>query len=138
MAIDADTAREFLRRNHRAVLATTRRDGRPQLSPVTAGIDPEGRVVISTREAAMKVKHLRRDPHAALTAFTDNFFGDWVYVEGPVEIVAMPDAMDVLVDYYRRVSGEHPDWDEYRQAMIDQRRVALRIEVTRAGPNVSG
>lgn len=138
MAIDADAARAFLRVNHRAVLATTRKDGRPQLSPVTAAVDEQGRVVVSTREPAMKVKHLRRDPYATLTAFTDNFFGDWVQVEGPTEIVSMPDAMDVLVDYYRRVSGEHPDWDEYREAMIAQRRVALRIEITRAGPNVSG
>jgi PPOX class probable F420-dependent enzyme len=138
MAVDADAARTFLRTNHRAVLATMRNDGRPQLSPVTAAVDDEGRVVISTRETAIKVKHLRRDPYATLTAFTDNFFGDWVQVEGPVEIVSLPEAMDVLVDYYRSVSGEHPDWDEYRQAMTDQRRVALRIEITRAGPNASG
>jgi len=138
MAIDPAAAREFLRANHNAVLATTRSDGRPQLSPVTAGIDEQGRVVISTRETAMKVKHLRRDPHATLVAFTDRFYGDWVQVEGTVEIVSLPEAMDLLVDYYRRISGEHPDWDDYRRAMAEQQRVLVRFDIERAGPNVSG
>jgi PPOX class probable F420-dependent enzyme len=138
MAVDAASAREFLRSNHNAVLATTRGDGRPQLSPVTVAVDGEGRVVISTRETAMKVRHLRRDPHATLVAFTNRFYGDWVQVEGTAEVVSLPDAMDALVDYYRSVSGEHPDWDEYRQAMRDQRRVVVRFAIERAGPNVSG
>jgi PPOX class probable F420-dependent enzyme len=138
MAIDAATAREFLRTNHNAVLATTRKNGRPQLSPVTAGIDEQGRVVISTRETAMKVKHLRRDPSAVLVAFTDRFYGDWAQVEGTVEIVGLPDAMELLVDYYRRLSGEHPDWDDYRAAMVRDQRVIVRFAIERAGPNVSG
>lgn len=138
MGVDIPAAQEFLRTNHRAVLATTRADGRAQLSPVTAAVDDAGRVIISTRETAIKVKHLRRDPHAALAVLNDGFFGDWVQVEGTAEIVALPDAMDLLVDYYRRVSGEHPDWAEYRQAMTDQRRVLVRFAIERAGPNVSG
>lgn len=138
MAIDAAAAREFLRANHNAVLATTRSDGRPQLSPVTVGVDEQGRVIISTRETAVKVKHLRRDPHAVLVAFTERFYGDWVQVEGHAEIVDLPEAMDLLVDYYRRISGEHPDWDDYRRAMTEQQRVIVRFEIERAGPNVSG
>lgn len=136
--MDIDAAREFLRQNHRAVLATTRADGRPQMSPVTVAVDAEGRVIISTRETAMKVANLRRDPHASLVAFTDRFFGDWVQVEGSAQIVSLPDALEPLVDYYRRSAGEHPDWDDYRSAMIEQRRVLLRIGIDRAGPNVSG
>jgi PPOX class probable F420-dependent enzyme len=138
MAIDATAAREFLRANHNAVLATTRSDGRPQLSPVTAGVDEQGRVIISTRETAVKVKHLRRDPQAVLVAFTERFYGDWVQVEGRAQIVELPEAMDLLVDYYRRISGEHPDWDDYRRAMTEQQRVIVRFEIERAGPNVSG
>ena len=107
-------------------------------SPVTASVDPEGRVTISTRETAMKVRHLRRDPHASLCAFTDGFFGDWVQVEGTAEIVALPEAMDVLVDYYRSVAGEHPDWDDYRAAMVREQRCILRVTPESAGPNVSG
>lgn len=128
----------FLREHHRAVLATTRADGATQMSPVTAAVDADGLVVVSTRETARKVAHLRRRPRAALMAFTDAFYGPWVQVEGPVEIVALPEAMDGLVDYYRRVSGEHPDWDDYRAAMVRDRRVLLRLTVERAGPTIAG
>ena len=136
--MDADDAREFLRSHHRVVLATVRKDGRPAMSPMAAAVDEQGRVVISTRETAMKVGHIRRDPHVSLCGFTDRFFGDWVQVEGTAEIVTLPAAMDLLIDYYRAVAGEHPDWDEYRAAMQREQRVVLRIEIERAGPNVQG
>lgn len=131
-------AQDYLRRNHRAVLATVRRDGRPQLSPVTAAVDETGRVMISTREPAVKVRNVRRDPRVSLVAFPDGFFGDWVQVEGTAEIVELPQAMELLVAYYRSVSGEHPDWDDYRAAMQRDRRVILRFAIDRAGPDVSG
>jgi PPOX class probable F420-dependent enzyme len=136
--MDADEARTFLQRNHRAVLATTRRDGHPQLSPVTVAIDGEGRVLISTREPAIKVRNLRRDPYASLAVLNDGFYGDWVQVEGPAEIIEQPEALDLLDDYYRRAAGEHPDWAEYREAMIRDERVIVRITIERAGPNDSG
>lgn len=136
--MDTGEAADFLRAHHRAVLATSRSDGRPQLSPVTCTVDDEGRVMISTRETAVKTRNLRRSPHASLCVFTDNFFGEWVQVEGDAEIIPLPEAMDLLVDYYRRVSGEHPDWDDYRAAMVRDRRVIVRITITRAGPDVSG
>ena len=133
-----DEAREFIATHHRAVLATQRRDGRPQLSPVTCGVDAGGRVVISTRETAIKTKNLRRDPRASLCVFSDGFFGRWVQVEGSAEVVSRPEAMEPLVDYYRQVSGEHPDWDDYRAAMIRERRIIVRVRIERAGPDVSG
>jgi PPOX class probable F420-dependent enzyme len=136
--MDTPTALDFIRRHHRAVLATTRADGGPQLSLVAAGADADGRVVISTRETAMKTANLRRRPRAALVVFTDSFFGEWVQVEGPVEVVSLPEAMEGLVDYYRQVGGEHSDWDEYRAAMQSERRVLVRMTVERAGPNRSG
>jgi PPOX class probable F420-dependent enzyme len=129
---------DFIRRNHRGVLATTRADGTTQMSPVTPGVDDQDCVVVSTRETAYKVRHLRALPYAALCAFPDRFFGDWVQVEGPVEIVSLPDAMEPLVEYYRRISGEHPDWADYRAAMERDRRVLLRMTVERAGPTVHG
>ena len=132
------TALDFIRKNHRAVLATTRADGTTQMSPVTVGVDDRDCVVVSTRETAYKVRHLRALPYAALCAFPDRFFGDWVQVEGPVEIVSLPDAMGPLVEYYRRISGEHPDWADYRAAMERDRRVLLRMTVERAGPTVHG
>jgi PPOX class probable F420-dependent enzyme len=136
--MDTGKAAEFLRAHHRAVLATSRSDGHPQMSPVTCAVDDAGRVLISTRETAMKTKNLRRRPQAALCVLNDNFFGEWVQVEGDVELISLPDAMDLLVDYYRRVSGEHPDWDDYRAAMVRDKRVIVRITITRAGPDVSG
>jgi PPOX class probable F420-dependent enzyme len=136
--MELGTAREFLRAHHRAVLATSRADGRPQLSPVTAAVDDEGRVLISTREAAIKTRNLRRDPRASLCVLNDGFFGEWIQVEGSAEIISLPDAMEILVSYYRAVAGEHPDWDEYRAAMEREHRVIVRITMTRAGPDVSG
>jgi PPOX class probable F420-dependent enzyme len=136
--VDTGRAAQFLRAHHRAVLATSRSDGRPQLSPVTCAVDDEGRVLISTRETAVKTKNLRRRPQASLCVFTDGFFGEWVQAEGDAEIISLPDAMDLLVDYYRRISGEHPDWDDYRAAMVRDQRVIVRIRMTRAGPDVSG
>jgi PPOX class probable F420-dependent enzyme len=136
--MEADKAREFIAAHHRAVLATQRGDGRPQLSPVTCGVDDDGRVLISTRETAVKAKNLRRHPYASLCVFSDEFFGPWVQVEGSAEVVPLPEAMDLLVEYYRRTAGEHPDWDDYRAAMVRERRVIVRITIERAGPDVSG
>ncbi|MCW2605249.1 MAG: hypothetical protein JWN61_3384 [Pseudonocardiales bacterium] len=136
--MDRDEAMQFLAVNHAGVLSTSRADGKPQLSPVTPGVDADGRVVISTRETAMKVRNLRRDPFASLCVFTDAFYGAWLQAEGTVQIIELPAAMEILVDLYRQVRGEHPDWDQFRQAMVDQRRVALRFAVDRIGPTVSG
>lgn len=103
-----------------------------------AAVDNDGRVLISTRETAVKTRNLRRDPRASLCVISDGFFGDWVQADGTVEIVSLPGAMDLLVGYYRLVAGEHPDWDDYRAAMERDRRVILRMTITRAGPDVSG
>ena len=117
------------RANHH-VIATTRADG-TQMSPITVGVDDATSRVVSTRETAYKVAHLRALPYAAICAFTDGFFGEWVQVEGPVDIVSLPDAMGPLVDYYRAIRGEHPDWDDYRAAMERDWRAILRMTVER-------
>ncbi len=136
--MDHDRAREFVRANHRGVLMTRRVDGSPQLSPITAGVDDAGRIVISSRETAYKVRNLRRDPAASVCAFGDGFFGEWIQADGTADIVALPEAMELLVDYYRAISGEHPDWDDYRAVMERERRVLIRITIDRAGPDRSG
>jgi PPOX class probable F420-dependent enzyme len=115
-----------------------RRDGRPQLSPVVAAVDDSGRVLISTRETAVKAKNLARDPRASLCVLNEAFFGEWVQAEGTAELIRLPEAMPILVDYYRRISGEHPDWDDYRSAMERERRLVVRITLDRAGPDVGG
>jgi PPOX class probable F420-dependent enzyme len=135
--MDLDKALSFLRDNHNAVLLTRHRDGRPQMSPVTVGVQGD-HLVISSRETAVKVRNARRDPHVSLCAFTGAFYGEWIQVDGTADVISLPEAMDDLVTYYRDISGEHPDWDDYRAAMIRDRRVILRITPMRAGPDVHG
>lgn len=136
--MDHDTARDFVRTNHRGVLIARKADGSPQTSPVTAAVGDDGRLIISSRETAYKVKNLLRDPAVVYTGFTDAFYGDWIQVDGTAEIVHLPEAMDLLVDYYRKAAGEHEDWDEYKRAMVDQKRVVIAVTITKAGPDVSG
>ncbi|MGH8985164.1 MAG: PPOX class F420-dependent oxidoreductase [Acidimicrobiia bacterium] len=136
--MELDEAREFIRGHDHAVMVTRRRDGSPQLSPVACGVDEEGVVVVSTRETAMKTKNLRRDPSVSLCVVSDGFYGQWVQIDGRATVVSLPEAMDGLVRYYRSISGEHPDWDDYRNAMMRERRVLVRIALDRAGPDRSG
>jgi PPOX class probable F420-dependent enzyme len=136
--VTTDEAREFVASNHRAVLVTRRASGGLQTSPVLVVNDPEGHVVVSSRETAYKTRNLRRDPAATVTVLNDGFFGDWIRIDGTAEIVSLPDAMEGLIDYFRRISGEHPDWDEYRQAMKEEQRVLIRISIDVVGPTQWG
>ena len=136
--MDTSSALEFLRANHRSVLIARKTDGNPQPSPVNHGVDSSGRVVISSREPAYKVRNIRRDPRVSLCAFTDNFYGDWVSIEGTAEIISLPEAMEPLVELYRQIQGEHPDWEDYRAAMIRDRRVIIAITPVSAGPDRAG
>ncbi len=136
--MEIDEAIEYVRHHHHAVLATIKQDGSPQLSPVTAGVDDDGHVIISTRQTAYKVRHVRRNPRVWLCVFPDGFYGRWVQLEGTADIVELPEAMDGLIRYYRDISGEHPDWDDYRAAMERDQRLLLRVAVVKAGPDVSG
>jgi PPOX class probable F420-dependent enzyme len=133
--VDLDEARRFLREHHRGVLATRRSDGGVQQSPVLVNVDAEGRAIISSRETAYKVRNLRRDPWAQLCAFTNRFFGGWLFVEGRAHVLSLPQAMEPLIDYYKRFPDENPDWDDYRARMERERRVLIRIELERAGPD---
>jgi PPOX class probable F420-dependent enzyme len=135
--MDLDEARDFIRSHHRAVLATRRRDGIQQ-SPVLAAVDDDGHIVFSSRETAYKTRNLRRDPWAQVCVFTDRFFGPWLVAEGDVEVLSLPEAMEPLVGYYRGVAGEHPDWEEYRESMRQERRVLLRMRLRTAGPDRQG
>jgi PPOX class probable F420-dependent enzyme len=136
--MDLDTARDFLKQNHRAILVTFKGDGSLQTSPVGAVVDGDGYAVISSRETAYKTRNLRRDPRATLCVMNDGFYGRWIQVEGRAEIMSLPEAMEPLVDYYRRAAGEHPDWDDYRAAMHKEQRCLIRIQIERAGPDRAG
>jgi PPOX class probable F420-dependent enzyme len=136
--MDIDKAKDFVRQHSNTVLATFRLNGRPQLSPVSTAIDGAGFAVISSRETAVKTKNIRRDPRVSLCVLNEAFYGEWVVLDGTAEVVSLPEAMEPLVDYYRRLSGEHPDWDDYRAAMVRDQRVVLKVTIERAGPDVAG
>jgi PPOX class probable F420-dependent enzyme len=129
---------EFLRPRHQAILMTTRRDGRPQASPNTCGVDAEGRIVISTYPERAKAANIRRDPRVSVCVLSDDFGGAWVQVDGTAEVIDLPDSVEPLVEYFRVISGEHPDWDEYRQAMRDQGKSLIRVTIERWGPIATG
>jgi len=119
-------------------MATRRRDGGPQLSPIVVGSDAQGNLVVSSRETAVKVRNLMRDPKYDLAVFTNNFFGPWISIRGEAKVIHLPEALPGLEQYYRSVSGEHPDWDEYRSAMAKERRVLVILSIADVGPKVSG
>jgi PPOX class probable F420-dependent enzyme len=137
-AVDRDALLEFLRPRHRALLVTARADGRPQLSPVTCGVDTAGRVVVSTYPQRAKTRNARRDPRVSLCVLSDDWDGPWVQVDGRAEVLDLPGALEPLVEYFRCISGEHPDWAEYRQAMLRQGKALIRVEVDRWGPVATG
>ena len=128
---------DYVRDNSRAVLATRRRDGSPQMSPVTLAV-VDNEIIMSTRETAIKTWNLRRDPVYWLCVFPDKWLGRWVQLQCRAEIVSLPDAMDLLIDYYRTLSGEHPDWDDYRRAMTEDQRCMVKFEIEAAGPDIQG
>jgi PPOX class probable F420-dependent enzyme len=136
--VERDDLLTFLRPRHHHVLITTRQDGRPQVSPVSGGIDDEGRIVIATYPQRAKVVNLRRDPSATVLILSDDWNDAWVQVDGTAEVIDLPDAVEPLVDYFRAISGEHPDWDEYRQAMVDQGKCLVRITIDSWGPIATG
>ena len=129
---------DFLRSRYDGVLVTTRRDGSPQLSPVTYGVDAEGRVVVSTYPERAKAVNLRRNPAASLMSLGPAFNDPWVQVDGTAEVIDLPDSVEPLVEYFRAISGEHPDWEEYRAAMVAQGKSLLRLTITRWGPIATG
>ena len=137
--VDISTAQHFLTRHHWGVLATRRKDGGLQMSPITVGLDDGGRAIISSRETAYKVNNLRRNPGAAVCTFTLNFHGGgWVQVNGSAEIVSLPEALDALVYLQRQVYSEHKSWPEFRERMVRERRVVIRIAIESVGPKARG
>ena len=132
--MDIADALAVVREQHHAVLATTRGDGTPQMSPVAVAVDQTDHLLVSSRITAYKTRNPQRDPRAWLCVLPDNFFGRWIQIEGTAQIVSLPEAMAGLVEYYRGISGEHPNWDEYRRAMQDQQRVLVRVSIDTAGP----
>ncbi|HLL69658.1 MAG TPA: PPOX class F420-dependent oxidoreductase [Micromonosporaceae bacterium] len=129
---------EFVRGRHHAILMTTRSDGRPQASPVACGVDGAGRVVISTYPDRAKVANIRRNPQVSVCVLSDDWNGAWVQVDGTAEVLDLPEALEPLVEYFRSISGEHPDWDEYREAMRRQGKSLIRVTIERWGPTATG
>jgi PPOX class probable F420-dependent enzyme len=136
--VDLDALLEFVRPRHRMLLITRRSDGSPQASPVTGGVDDSGRIVVSTYPERAKTRNARERPDVSVVVLSDEWNGAWVQVDGTCEVLDVPEALDAFVEYYRNISGEHPDWAEYRQAMLDQGKSVLRITPTRWSPVATG
>jgi PPOX class probable F420-dependent enzyme len=129
---------EFIRPRHNVVLVTTRADGRPQLSPVTGGVDTDGRIVVSSYPQRAKSRNARREPRVSVLVLSDSFGDAWVQVDGRAEVIELPDAVEPLVEYFRCISGEHSDWDEYRAAMVRQGKCLIRVTIESWGPIATG
>jgi PPOX class probable F420-dependent enzyme len=136
--VDTEALLEFIRPRHHMLVITTRQDGRPQASPVSGGVDADGRIVISSYPERAKSANVRRDARTSVLVLSDDFGGPWVQVDGTGEVIELPDAVEPLVDYYRSISGEHPDWDEYREAMRQQGKCLIRITPERWSPVATG
>jgi PPOX class probable F420-dependent enzyme len=137
--MELDRAKEFLKNNHHGVLATRRKNGAIQMSPVTCGLDAAGCAVISSRETAYKVNNLRRDPRAALCAFSKSFHGGgWAQINGSAKIISLPQALDSLVYLQRQAYGEHKSWPEFHERMAREKRVIIQINIESFGPTVRG
>ncbi|GAA1188656.1 TIGR03618 family F420-dependent PPOX class oxidoreductase [Streptomyces hebeiensis] len=136
--VDLDGLLEFVRPRHRAILLTTRSDGRPQGSPLSCGVDDSGRIVISTYPERAKTRNAKRDERVSVIVLSDDWNGPWVQIDGTAEVIDSPESVEPLVEYYRNIAGEHPDWDEYRQAMVRQGKSIIRVTPTRWGPLATG
>jgi PPOX class probable F420-dependent enzyme len=136
--VSRDELLGFIRPRHHAIVITTRADGRPQASPVTCGVDADGRIVVATYPERAKARNARRDPRVSVVVLSDDFGGPWVQVDGDAEVIDVPEAVEPLVGYYRSIAGEHPDWGEYRDAMVRQGKSLLRITPRRWGPVATG
>ncbi len=136
--VDRAALNRFIAPRHRAILMTTRADGRPQASPVTCGLDGAGRIVISTYPERAKARNVRRDPRVSVCVVSDEWNGPWVQVDGTAEVLDLPESVEPLVEYFRCISGEHPDWDEYREAMRKQGKSLIRVTIDAWGPVATG
>ncbi|MGW2278275.1 PPOX class F420-dependent oxidoreductase [Streptomyces sp. NPDC001770] len=135
---DRDELLEFVRPRHRALLITARSDGRPQASPLTCGVDDSGRIVVSTYPERAKTRNAKRNDQVSVVVLSDDWNGPWVQIDGTAEVIDTPDSVEPLVEYFRNISGEHPDWDEYRAAMVKQGKSIIRITPERWGPIATG
>ncbi|MFD3442309.1 PPOX class F420-dependent oxidoreductase [Streptomyces sp. NPDC058685] len=136
--VELDELLEFVRPRHRAILLTARRDGSPQGSPLTCGVDDSGRIVMSTYPERAKTRNAKRDPRVSVIVLSDDWDGPWVQIDGEAEVIDTPDSVEPLVEYFRNISGEHPDWAEYREAMRKQGKSLIRVTPVRWGPIAKG
>ncbi|MET8474002.1 PPOX class F420-dependent oxidoreductase [Streptomyces sp. NPDC006422] len=136
--VSRDELLDFVRPRHRALLITARADGSPQASPLTCGVDGDGRIVVSTYPERAKTRNAKRNPRVSLVVLSDEWNGPWVQIDGSAEVIDSPDSVEPLVEYFRCISGEHPDWDEYREAMVKQGKSIIRVTPEKWGPVATG
>jgi PPOX class probable F420-dependent enzyme len=136
--VSLDELLDFVRPRHRALLLTRRADGGPQASPLTCGVDDSGRIVVSTYPERAKTRNAKRDERVSVVVLSDDWDGPWVQIDGTAEVIDSPESVEPLVEYFRNIAGEHPNWDEYREAMVKQGKSIIRITPDRWGPVATG
>ncbi|MCQ4211888.1 MULTISPECIES: PPOX class F420-dependent oxidoreductase [Streptomyces] len=136
--VPLDELLDFVRPRHRALLITARADGSPQASPLTCGVDDSGRIVVSTYPERAKTRNAKRNPRVSVLVLSDDWNGPWVQIDGTAEVIDSPESVEPLVEYFRNISGEHPDWDEYREAMVKQGKSIIRVTPDKWGPIATG
>lgn len=136
--VELDQLLDFVRPRHRAILLTRRADGSPQGSPLTCGVDDAGRIVVSTYPERAKTRNAKRDERVSVIVLSDDWNGPWVQIDGTAEVIDSPESVEPLVEYFRNISGEHPNWDEYREAMVAQGKSIIRVTPERWGPIATG
>ncbi len=132
-------AQKFLRDNHHGVLVTRKKDSSLQMTLVSPVIDDEGKVIITSRESTYKVKNIKRNPQISLLVYGDQFNGsNYIQIDGRAEIIPLPQAMDIVLDWHRQIRGVPANWDEIREKTKTERRIAMRVTIERVGPQNKG
>jgi PPOX class probable F420-dependent enzyme len=137
--MEVNEAREFLKDKHHGVLVTRKKDGSLQMTLVSPVISSDGRVIITARERTYKVKNIKRNPQISLLVYGEKFHGsNYIQIDGRAEVIPHPQAMDIVLDWHRRIRGEPKSWDEIRQKTLAEGRIAIRVTIEKVGPQNRG
>ncbi len=133
--MEISEAREFLKNHHRGCLVTRKKNGSLQMTLVSPGLDVGGGAIITARDRTYKIKNIKRNPQISLLVFGDEFHGsNYIQIDGKAEIVPHPEAMDIVLNWYRQIHGEPKSWQEVREKILAEGRVAIRVTIEKVGP----
>ena len=128
-------AKGFLKNNHHGCLVTRKKDGSLQMTLVSPVLGADGNVIITARDTTYKVKNIKRNPQVSLLVYGDTFHGsNYIQIDGKAEVIPHPAAMDIVLDWHRKIRGEPASWDEIRQKTLAEGRIVIRVNIEKVGP----